>query len=82
MTHGYGAIGFGPNDIETNTEAMGVHPQRAAERSPTNDAGFQTKDRQNRSRQDSVKQSASVCRQNWTLSWTTNGTTEEVAEAR
>ena len=51
--HGYGAIGSGmsPNDIET-IRSNGSTPAELR-RSPTNDAGSQTKDRQNRSRQDS-----------------------------
>jgi len=49
--HGYGAIGSGPNDIET-IRSNGSTPNELR-RSPTNDAGSQTKDRQNRSRQDS-----------------------------
>jgi len=55
---GYGAIGSGPsqtspNDLE-NVRSAGSTPVGDMRRSPTNDAGVQTKDRQqNRSRQDS-----------------------------
>jgi len=55
---GYGTIGSGaghvsPNDLE-NIRSNGSTPAGELRRSPTNDAGVQTKDRQrNRSRQDS-----------------------------
>jgi len=58
-SHGYGAIGSGaghgasPSDLE-NIRSNGSTPAGELRRSPTNEAGVQTKDRQhNRSRQDS-----------------------------
>ena len=49
--HGYGAVGSGghmsPSDLE-NMRSNGSTPAGDLRRSPTNDAGVQTKDRQNR----------------------------------